>query len=50
MNVWITEKDGARCAGCGDVLKMERDGRCLACAGLDWPSGTHKAQFDWNRV
>jgi hypothetical protein len=25
---------GARCAGCGDPLSLERDGRCLKCAGL----------------
>jgi hypothetical protein len=34
MNVWISDQEGARCAGCGDVLKMVSEGRCLKCAGL----------------
>lgn len=33
MTVWIRDP-GSRCAGCGDLLSLERDGRCLKCAGL----------------
>ena len=34
MTVWISDKEGARCAGCGDALNLHRDGRCLKCSGL----------------
>ena len=34
MAVWISDKEGARCAGCGDALSLHRDGRCLKCSGL----------------